>query len=54
MTNKNNIQANRFYITDYEYYTKDDTETETLKISDDKQVAALINSPGCMKYTTPT
>ena len=34
----------RFYIGDYEYYEKDDIKTETLKIQDDKQVVALVET----------
>jgi len=48
MTYKNNIQANRFYIGDYEIYSKKtngtlDTERETLHINDDKSKVALID-----------
>ena len=39
------IVEERFYIGDYEYYEKEEIKTETLKIQDDKQVVALINSP---------
>ena len=41
---KSGIKEERFYIGDYEYYTKDDTIRETLKIQDNKQVVALIDT----------
>jgi len=46
---KNTLIETRFYIGNYEYYTKTnngtvEVERETLKISDDKQVIALIDN----------
>ncbi len=46
---KNNVIETRFYLGDYEYYTKTvngvlNTETETLHINDDKEKVALVET----------